>query len=494
MKIDLRNHKILFLGYGGVAKCVLSYFHDYFTFSYNNIYIVDKCSSAFYGPHLNKIKKKNKIVLDVTIFNFDKLIDEIKLKEKDIIIDLTVLTSTYYFIQKCFEYGFHYINTSIEDHDDILHGTSIDIQQKTVHKLYFHYIQKYKKPKSNILTEFGQNPGLIQHYILFALNHMNKLYHNTHADNYDINALKKVIDLYKIGTIFLSEIDNIIKKMDRDIPEKDLKIYNTWSVAGLIGEGMDYTELTCGKSNKYVKPVIKKSLIDTQKMEFIDKLNPTYDVIFLNKMGLNTYMNSICPVLNDTDDIVFKKFEGRMIHHGEIFELAKLFGNKTPFLSYVYKINKYAEQTVHKFLKNNKNGDENNLTYLLLNKCDSFHVLDNINKAEHDKLVGHDSIGCTFFCGDSKIEKIYWCGGILSDTDKNVNQLFTPTIIQVAAGLLSGLSYILEPVNKNRGLLDPCDLDTNYILSKSIHLLGKFFFTEIPVDEFDKKFKLTVKD
>jgi hypothetical protein len=141
---------------------------------------------------------------------------------------------------------------------------------------------------------------------------MNKLYHKTDKDNYDINALKKVIDLYKIGTIFLSEIDNIVKKRDRDIPEKDLKIYNSWSVAGLIGEGIDYTELTCGKSNKYVKPVIKKSLIDTQKMEFIDKLNHTYDVIFLNKIGIHTYMNSICPVLNDTDDIVFKKFEGRI--------------------------------------------------------------------------------------------------------------------------------------------------------------------------------------
>ena len=64
-------------------------------------------------------------------------------------------------------------------------------------------------------------------------------------------------------------------------------------------------------------------------------------------------------------------------------------------------------------------------------------------------FYGFNSVGCTLFCGDDNIEKIYWCGSVLDSNDDYVNTLFTPTIIQVAAGVLSGLSYILESENEN---------------------------------------------
>jgi homospermidine synthase len=114
-------------------------------------------------------------------------------------------------------------------------------------------------------------------------------------------------------------------------------------------------------------------------------------------------------------------------------------------------------------------------------------VYDNYKAKKSDVIVGWDSIGCTIFCGKNKIDSIYWCGTILSTADLNQLNMFTPTIIQVCIGVISGISYIMEPANKNKGLLFPCDLDTQYILSKSIGLLGKFFFTEIPVNEFDSK-------
>jgi hypothetical protein len=139
------------------------------------------------------------------------------------------------------------------------------------------------------------------------------------------------------------------------------------------------------------------------------------------------------------------------------------------------------------FLKN-KESDDQDLKMRVLSECNSFHVLDNINKPKSEQIVGHDSIGCTIYCGKNKVDRIFWCGSILSDDDVNVNPNFTPTIVQVAAGVLSGLSYILEDSNKEKGLFEPCDLETKYILSKSVPLLGKFFFTEIPVEKFSGKF------
>jgi len=493
MKLNIKNKKVLFLGYGAVAKCVLSYFDNYFNYDIEKIYIVDKCKLSFYGPIIDKINKNNKIVLNVNVLTFENLIKKIGLKKGDIIIDLTFFSSTYYFIYQSLHNGFNYINTSIEDDADPLNGTSIDIQQKKIDIIYSEYL-KNNKIKSNILTEFGQNPGLIQHYILYALNNLNKIHKNTTKDDYNINILSKVIDNYKIGTIFVSEIDNMYKKKEsKNIQnKKDNIIYNTWSVAGLLGEGFDKTELTCGKNNKYIKPIIPEKDIDRSKMNLVK--NNDYDVYFLKAIGINTIINSVCPILDDNEKIVFKKYKGKMIHHGEIFELAKLFGKNAPFMSYVYKINKYADESIKNFVKNNDPLDvHDEMQQWILNNCKSFHVFDNINKKNNDKIVGHDSVGCTIYCGDKNIDKIFWCGSILSDYDQNVNPLFTPTIIQVAAGVLSGLSYIMEPKNKNKGLFNPCDLDTNYILEKSIPLLGKFFFTEIPINKFDKKFTIKLE-
>jgi len=126
------------------------------------------------------------------------------------------------------------------------------------------------------------------------------------------------------------------------------------------------------------------------------------------------------------------------------------------------------------------------LNIWLMNNCNSFHVYDNIGKKTKEKIVGHDTIGCTLFCGAAnKIEKIYWCGSILDASDPNVIPDFTPTMVQVAAGVLSGLSYIMEPKNKDKGVLFSTDMDTNYILQKSIPLLGKVFFQEIPSNLFN---------
>ena len=168
-KIDIYNKKILFLGYGGVAKCTWNYFEHYFRCDPNKVYIVDKCATAIYGPNLNKIKKKNIIIENINSNNFDDLIKKIGLKEGDVIIDLTFCSNTYYFIHICFLEGLNYINTSIEDNNDVLIGTSIDLQQKIIKNIYDD-CKKKTHIRSNILTEFGQNPGMFQHYVLYSLN------------------------------------------------------------------------------------------------------------------------------------------------------------------------------------------------------------------------------------------------------------------------------------------------------------------------------------
>jgi homospermidine synthase len=278
----------------------------------------------------------------------------------------------------------------------------------------------------------------------------------------------------------MSEIDNIVEKHET-VKDKN-KLYNTWSVNGYFSEALDYTELVSGgKENPYFKPNIDPKKINKLMMSIYKNKN---NVVFLKENALHSSLNSICPIINSRGKIEFVNYEGKLVHHGEVFEMSRYFGKKAPFMSYVYKNNKYLDESIKNFFKLYPESIEDDL-YLYTTQKDTFYVFDNMKES---KMVGHDSIGCTIFCGKQKIERIYWCGSILSDTDDYVKPEFTPTVIQVCAGVLSGLSFILE--NKNVGLLEPCDLDTEYILEKSKPLLGKFMFLEIPVQKFSGKFNL----
>jgi homospermidine synthase len=297
------------------------------------------------------------------------------------------------------------------------------------------------------------------------------------VSDYRKSTMKKIIKDFKVGTVLMSEIDNIKlpKEMERKLENK--KIYNTWSVIGFLTEALDPTELVVGNNNKFIQPNIENSKVNRNTVDIykkIDSHNKDYSVIFLNKLGIYSTLNSICPILvNNT--IEFTNYRGKLIHHGEMFELARYFGKNAPFMSYVYKTNKYLDESILQF----KNTED---LWLYSNQENGFQVFDNIKNPKG--LIGHDSIGCTIFCGDKDIERIFWCGSILSDTDKNVDPNFTPTVVQVVAGVLSGLSFILE--SEPMGWVEPIDLDTEYILEKSIPLLGKFFFTEIDAKQFDK--------
>ena len=502
-RINIKDKKVLFLGYGGVAKCVWNYFDYYFIYSPENIFIVDQYKKALYGPKLNKIKKQNILVETVNSTNFDEILTRFHFKVGDIIIDLTYFSNTYFFVNRCLHLGINYINTSIEDSDDDFLGTSIDYQQYIIANIF----KKFKSGRnnhirSNILIECGQNPGLIQHYVLYALNELNKRANNTTRDDYSVKTLVKSIKQNNIGTILMSEIDNMFLKNKRNRTRKNREqiknqiepIYNTWSVAGLIGEGFDKCEIVYGgNNNNFIKPVLPKNLIDEHKTYlYKNMVHNNYQVLFLKKYGVNAFLNSICPVLKN-GDVELEKFKGCLIHHGEIFELAKLFGNYAPFMSYVYKLNKYAEESIVEYFQKNTHDDSEDIKQWILNHYEQFRVFDNIQNKRDSMIIGHDTIGCTIYCGKKSIDKIYWCGTILDTSDVLIKD-FTPTIVQVAAGVLSGLSYMLDELNKPKGVIYSTDLDTKYILEKSIPLLGKVFFQEILVNAFDNEMRITSRN
>jgi homospermidine synthase len=482
-KISLFRKKVMFLGYGAVAKCTWNYFSSYFTISPKRVYLVDKTPTAFYGPNLDDV---NTIVENVGPTNFESLLNHLKFKEGDVIIDLTFASSTYFFINTCLQRGIHYMNTSIEDESDIFHAGSIDHQQQLVKQLVERH-QQEQTMRSCVLTECGQNPGLIQHYVLYALNQLYQMSHPgpSAPTEYRRNVLTKMIDEYKIGTIFMSERDQL--RTTRSLERHTL--YNTWSVAGFVAEGLDCAELVKGTTNPYIQPQIKEKDIHQGLMKLYEPYqNNGKRVVFLKENGRDSTLPSVAPILVN-GQIQFEPFRGSLIHHGESFELANYFGEKAPFMSYVYQYSPYLEKSLDQVERDYQLNDRGEYLTYILSDPSSFCVFDNIGVPNKHHMKGYDSIGCTILCGDKDVERIFWCGTVLENDDKNVDPLFTPTTVQVAAGILAGLSYLMEK-EREPGYYQPCDLDTLYILHKARPLLGKFFFTEIPTTSFNKKLML----
>jgi homospermidine synthase len=482
-KISL-HQKLMFLGYGAVAKCTWNYFSSYFNIQHSNVYLVDRLTSAFYGPN---IKYVHKITKHVSATNIESLLDFLEFREGDIIIDLTFASSTYFFIHTCLTHGIHYLNTSIEDDSDMFTAGSIDYQQQMIKKIV-HEFSSRQPIKSCVVTEFGQNPGLIQHYVLYALRQLYQLKNPSKTPSHD--DLRSMVDEYKIGSILLSERD--LLRTTRELKKDTL--YNTWSVAGFIGESLDCAEVVKGTNNPYVKPLFKPGQIH----DGLAKLYQPYqyggkEVFFLKENGRFSTLPTIAPIVVNDDTghghITYESFYGSLIHHGETFELANYFGKNAPFMSYVYQYNPYLDQSMDQIEKEYELYDKSEWMSYILSKPDSFCVFDNINTEKQDNMKGCDSIGCTLLCGDRDIERIFWCGTIVTDRDTD---LFTPTTVQVAAGVLSSLSYIMEPGRKP-GYYSPCELDTTYVLEKAKPLLGTFFFTEIPKTQFNEPFECRLR-
>lgn len=482
-KIDINDKNILFLGYGAVAKCVWNYFDHYFHYDQNRVFAVDQFPSSFTGPRVELLQC---MVEHISATTFDTVLDTIGMTTGDIIIDLTYDSATYYFIKRSLERGIHYMNTSIEDRTDAFHGSSIAVQQHHVGEIMRQFESEHPYT-STILTECGQNPGVIQHYVFHALDCMNQLSAqplplSQAAQATRMNLYREIIRQFQVGTIFCSEMDDQVM----DIPINPDVITNTWSVSGFLSEAMDPTEVVRSTSNPFIQPVIAEEMRYTTRMQLYPYANTEpYEVVFLKEMGVHTTIPSICPVITP-QGIVYKTYQGKMIHHGELFDLARHFGKDTPFMSYVYQNNPYMDQSLHHFFSTRPDATPTDII-MYANQEHHFRVLD-----QRDcNITGQDSIGATLFCGKEKIDRIFWCGSIVTHTDANLQPYFTPTILQVAAGVLSGLSYIME--QPRLGWLQSSDIDTTYMLEKCKPLLGSFFFTEIPVGEFTESLTITTR-
>lgn len=433
----MENLGLIFCGYGAVCKTLIALIEREENWLFQLPVVIIECTDSpksnilynIFGKWNNidnniyisddsrafwihkKIQRKNYKAL------FDKAV-QLQNSNGGIMIELAYRLETFDLINWCLKNNFMYLNTAIDkwefDHTKSI-GELKDRITKNIHE----------SANNTILLNHGMNPGLISHMVKDLLAKINDVKHEPHT-NYS-----KLAQKIGLRVIQISERDTQISK---SVKTTKSMYVNTWSVVGLLDELFDPVQITWGTHEK--------------------ELPYDYDRMYDGQVILKS----------TADKVKTKSYEprggvlqGNAIPHAETYSLKNLLRDKyyCPTIYYSYDVCEDAKRII-KFGESNLNDDG-------LPK--STHVL-----SSKEIESGYDSVGCLFLCEDGST---YWMGTILdNESAKKLSLEVNATTIQVGISLLSSIIWMIN--HPYEGLIEPENVDTDFILGYSEKWLGDF--------------------
>mmetsp|Transcript_27007 Transcript_27007/g.23896 ORF Transcript_27007/g.23896 Transcript_27007/m.23896 type:complete len:151 (+) Transcript_27007:62-514(+) len=114
-QFDATNKTFCFLGCGAVAKCTLTFLTNFVNVDWKKVYIVDRFDQRT-APCLKPIFEQGAHFLHINLEDQDwgLIMDLVKLKPNDVVVDLTTNTNTFKVIEAVRKRSLHYVNTAME--------------------------------------------------------------------------------------------------------------------------------------------------------------------------------------------------------------------------------------------------------------------------------------------------------------------------------------------------------------------------------------------
>ena len=480
------DQKVIIMGCGGVGKCVLWYLDKLFKLKYSQVYVIDKDSKSKDFPAVEECIKKGAhfVHMKIEYKNIARIFDKvIGVKENDIVIDVTTRTATIKIFTECRKRQLFYFNTDTYTESDneklctdlrkCLIDSSIYFMQMNMRDAE---LKTRRHGNKTNVVECGMNPGLISIFVKqgildiarWVLKEQKEKGGSKNVDKelqklVTRRAYSELCQKLMIRVIHCSELDTQKSENERELLKK-VTLANTWSCLGFIDEGCEPCEIVLG-THENVIPVKEENLTQIVKQ-----------VAVLTKEGRKIKFKSYVPeYIKEDGTASFTEINGVCVHHGEGLTLNEYIATEdySPTMHYVYNPSPAIENLIH-----TKSKEE---LYKLSMDTDKWKVM---NMYE-DKLVGTDNVGALFILEENPLTHEakpwgWWSGSILStDYTKNVlkDPYFGPTVIQVMAGLLSGLSWALK--NPNEGMVTPEAMDTRFILNLVKKYLGVVYSGEV---------------
>jgi homospermidine synthase len=443
------SHKILVIGYGAVSKCTLPLLFRHIDLPFSYVTIIDAIDMSK-DPQLMEWNKKGVQYVNqqITPDNLHEVLSKY-VEKGSIILDLAWNIDTLTMLQWCNEHSVLYMNTSVEVWDPYCTPHEKSIEEKTLYWRQMSIrkaIASWKENSTTAIVDHGANPGLISHFTKQGLVDIASTALKDDLISSDkIPAIETALSEQNfahlamdlgVKVIHCSEHDQQVVTRPKNLDE----FVNTWSVEGLIEEGMAPAELGWGTH--------EGNLPD---LAHVPKSGPK-NQIFLAQMGINTWVRSWIP----SQEIL-----GLLIRHGEAFGLSEnlTVRSKEDPETVIYR------PTVH-------------YAYMPCNETlISLHELRAKNYQRHtssrilneDIVKGDDILGALIM---GHHYKSWWTGSILSiEESRELVPNQNATTVQVAIGVVAALMWMIE--NPKCGFCLPDDLPYEKVLAVAKPYLGQ---------------------
>lgn len=427
----MNNKRVVFLGCGAVAKCVLGVLDAYISgVNPKRVTIVDVLDYTSHPDVAKWLERGAKYIVADIRRELETLLSH--LKPYDVVIDLSNRTDSLGIITWCKAHNVHYLNTSMEDELPIAE------QQKVNDAYGMSYTKAHEQLRNindtyegdaTILVEMGMNPGLVSVLAKLALRTMASP-DSKFAASRQFNRLAKQLG---VEVIHISETDSSeFTGPRRPAPSV---FCNTWCCDGLNDEYAHDAEFSFGTHERRLPS---------------GAVNLDGIVIDTNSAAYNWYTDSYVP--GD------ETFVGCCIPHGEGLTLGHYLSTPSyhPTVHYVYKWSPATQRSLK--------GAKAKIGHTFAPQS---HVLANY----YDDFRGTDRVGVLLLC---KSGAAFWCGSILDNSSTGHH---SGTLQQVAAGVLLGLMHIMQ--NPKQGVVYP-EVIHEDLVEYVKPLLGRLFCNYVP--------------
>ncbi|MCC6127507.1 MAG: homospermidine synthase [Pirellulales bacterium] len=438
------HKKIVMLGYGSVAQCVLPILVKHLRVPLRNITIVDfENQHEILAPWIEQGVRF--ICLRITEDNLEWFMNEL-LAPGDLLIDLAWNIDSCELLQRCRTCGVFYINTSVEVWNPDTETSNGNLAKRTLYWRHMNIrrtVEAWKNTGPTAVIEHGANPGLISHWTKQGLVDIGeKLLEDRKADPAEADEIRHYIDNRNFGRLAMKLGVKVIHISERDTqitdcPKRVDEFVNTWSIEGFREEGTTTVELGWGTHEKEL-PLLAYKHDEGPKNQ-----------IFLARMGINTWISSWVPHYS---------IRGMAIRHGEAFTMSDHltvwedgYPVYRPTVYYVYCPSDSAIASLNELRGND---------YRMQTKM----------RIMRDEIVeGSDILGSLLM---GHAYKSWWTGCNLNieEARRSVPHQ-NATTMQVAISVVAAAMWIVE--NPNRGVCVPDDLPYDYILNIARPYLGQ---------------------
>jgi homospermidine synthase len=428
------NGRILIIGYGSVARCTMPLIDRHFDMPLSRVAVVDaEDHGADIAPWV--AKGVTYVVEPVVPENMAAILSRY-VGRGDLILNLSVEVGSMDVMNWCQEHGVLYLDTCLEPWANYYANPKIPADQRTNYYLRYLARENAKRlPKGAVsaLITHGANPGLISHFVKQALLEV-AAQKNIEVDKPTSREGWAAL-AQRLGTkvIHVAEHDTQIA----NVPKRPGEFVNTWSIPGFCSEGLQPSELGWGTHEKRLPKDGHRHRVGSKS------------AIFLDQPGCLTQVRSWTPIGG--------QLMGFLITHGEAITLSDYLtvGERgkavyRPTVHYAYHPCNDAVLSVRELVMRN------------------FDVQPKSRLLGEEIVEGIDELGALLM-GD---HGALWYGSQLSieEARQLLGPQYNATSIQIAIPVIAGAMWLIE--HPNQGMLEPEDLDHDYVLNICKPYLG----------------------